>query len=152
MDKLFSFNASIYEDRDRYFRYFAQKLFGDLFWHNVQIEHDQSSIFLLGFQTLIGKICSLDKQSSLIIAYNSLFGKRLSFNPDFDDFEEIFEKAFLKFGKVSFIPFANRNLKKNFQAFEHLYHMYETKMFNEGKMKNGIVIFNYKDKKLLKLE
>ena len=152
MERLYSFNDSIYNDRDKYFRYFAQKFFGDLFWFNVQHEHNQSSIFLLAFQTLIGKTCSLDKQPSLHIVYNSLFGKRLLFNQDFDEFEEIFEKAFLKFGKVSFIPFANRNLKKNFQLFEDYYHMYETKMFNEGIMKNNIVIFNYTDKKLLKLE
>ena len=30
--------------------------------------------------------------------------------------------------------------------------LFETKMFNEGNMKNGIVKFIYKDKELLKLE
>lgn len=152
MERLYSYNISIDKDRDNYFRYFAQKFFGDLFWFNVQTEEKTSSIFLLAFHTLILKTCELDKDTSLIIVYNSLFGKRISFNPDFDEFQIIFDKINSKFGKVSIIPLLNRNLKKTFESFEDMYHMFETKMFNEGKMKNGIVKFIYKDKELLKLE
>ncbi len=153
MEKIYYHNDSINNDRDNYFRYFAQKLFGWKFWGQVQDQEEQASIFLLAFHTLISQLCSLDKDNSLIIVYNSLLGKRLLFNPKFEDFKDYFERANFKYGKISIIPFFNRSVKGNFEAFEDLYQMYETKMFNDGDIdKKGNVIFTYHDKEFLKFD
>ena len=152
MERQYYFNESINKDRENYFRYFAQKLFGDLFWVHVQSEQELSCHFLLAFHTLISNTCSLEKEDAMIIVYNSLIGDKLLFMLEVPDFKIYFEKEYTKFGKLSLIPFLNRKIKKNFQAFDDLYHMYETKMFNEGELKSGLVSFSYPDSELLEVK
>ena len=146
----FSYNSSVDKDKYNYFRYFAQKLFGKDFWIQVQGEQEQATYFLLAFCSLIRKICSLDEKKSLEIAHRSLLGERLSFNLEIDEFDYFYQKANKKFFKISLIPFLNKKLFGNFQAFNDLYRMYESKMFNEGELnKEKEIKFTYLDKDLL---